>query len=297
MTARALVLLFAALLLAACGHSRVVKREGARPSTPPQRSVQAPPRDGEYRVRAGDTLYGIAFRHGLDYREVAALNRIPAPYTIYPGQTLRLAPAGQRPSSGAAVTGMPAPRPAAGSQGFETVSTPTRPATPPVSGAPVKPPVAPPPTPVAGAGAGTIQGTPVVVPSSPVVPAVVSADGWRWPTRGQLIGRFAAGDPKRQGIDIAGTAGQAVVAAADGVVVYSGAGLVGYGELIIVKHSDEWLSAYAHNRKRLVGEGTAVNAGQPIAELGRSGTSRDMLHFEVRRNGKPVDPLTVLPPL
>jgi len=137
----------------------------------------------------------------------------------------------------------------------------------------------------------------VVVPGAPVVPAVVSAGGWRWPTQGQLIGRFLAGDPKRQGIDIAGIAGQDVVAAADGVVVYSGAGLVGYGELIIVKHSDEWLSAYAHSRKRLVTEGTAVRAGQPIAELGRSGTSRDMLHFEVRRNGKPVDPLQVLPPL
>jgi lipoprotein NlpD len=86
-----------------------------------------------------------------------------------------------------------------------------------------------------------------------------------------------------------------VLAAADGVVVYSGAGLVGYGELIIVKHSDEWLSAYAHNRRRLVGEGAQVKAGQQIAELGRTGTSRDMLHFEVRRNGKPVDPLQVLP--
>ena len=123
----------------------------------------------------------------------------------------------------------------------------------------------------------------------------MSPSGWRWPTQGTVIGRFAAGDPKRQGLDIAGTAGQAVVAAADGTVVYSGAGLVGYGELIIVKHSDEWLSAYAHNRRRLVAEGTAVKGGQPIAELGRSGTSRDMLHFEVRRNGKPVDPMTVLP--
>jgi lipoprotein NlpD len=304
--ARALVLLAAALLLAACGHSRVVKREGPASSAPPQRSVQAPPRSGEYRVRAGDTLYGIAFRHGLDYREVAGWNRIAAPYTIYPGQTLRLAPAAGRRPPGASVTGMPAPKPAAGNQGFETVSPP-RPspgtATPRVTPAPATPPgsvaATPPARPAtpANTGTGTVQGTPVVVPSAPVVPATVSADGWRWPTRGQLIGRFAVGDPKRQGIDIAGKAGQPVLAAADGVVVYSGAGLVGYGELIIVKHSDEWLSAYAHNRLRLVGEGTAVTAGQPIAELGRSGTSRDMLHFEVRRNGKPVDPLTVLPPL
>ncbi|HEU0153375.1 MAG TPA: peptidoglycan DD-metalloendopeptidase family protein [Arenimonas sp.] len=292
--ARALVLLSAALWLAACGHSRVVKREGPAKAPTAQRTVQAAPRDGQYRVRAGDTLYGIAFRHGLDYREVAGWNRIPAPYTIYPGQVLRLAPAGRRPTPGGTVTGMPAPRTTPRDTGFQTVSTPDRPATPAPANPPVKPPVAVPPTPVA---AGTVQGTPVVVPSAPIVPAVVSADGWRWPTRGQLIGRFAAGDPKRQGIDIAGTAGQPVLAAADGVVVYSGAGLVGYGELIIVKHSDEWLSAYAHNRLRLVGEGTAVTAGQPIAELGRSGTSRDMLHFEIRRNGKPVDPLTILPPL
>ncbi|WP_414638549.1 peptidoglycan DD-metalloendopeptidase family protein [Arenimonas sp.] len=315
---RVLVMLAAALVLAACGQSRVVKREGPASAAPAQRSVQAPPRSGEYRVRAGDTLYGIAFRHGLDYREVAGWNRIPAPYTIYPGQTLRLAPAGGRAAATASVTGMPAPRPAA-TQGFETVSparpsptasatapAPTRPVAPspasssavsPAAGATAGSTPARPTVPAPSAGTGTVQGTPVVVPSAPVVPATVSAGGWRWPTRGQLIGRFAAGDPKRQGIDIAGTAGQPVLAAADGVVVYSGAGLVGYGELIIVKHSDEWLSAYAHNRQRLVGEGTAVTAGQQIAELGRSGTSRDMLHFEVRRNGKPVDPLTVLPPL
>ena len=84
-------------------------------------------------------------------------------------------------------------------------------------------------------------------------------------------------------------------ASADGVVVYSGAGLVGYGELIIIKHNDEWLSAYAHNRRRLVTEGTRVKAGDTIAEMGRTGASRDMLHFEIRRNGKPVDPLLYLP--
>ena len=86
-----------------------------------------------------------------------------------------------------------------------------------------------------------------------------------------------------------------MVAAGDGIVVYSGAGLVGYGELVIIKHSDEWLSAYAHNRKRLVAEGARVRAGDTIAELGRSGANRDMLHFEIRRNGKPVDPLALLP--
>ena len=112
---------------------------------------------------------------------------------------------------------------------------------------------------------------------------------------GQVIGNYVAGDQTQQGIDIAGNAGQPVLAAADGVVVYSGSGLVGYGELIIIKHSNEWLSAYAHNRRRLVAEGTQVKAGQQIAELGRSGAIRDMLHFEIRRNGKPVDPINYLP--
>jgi lipoprotein NlpD len=118
---------------------------------------------------------------------------------------------------------------------------------------------------------------------------------WRWPASGQLIGRFVAGDPTRQGINIAGDAGQPVFAAAAGDVVYSGAGLIGYGELVIIKHSDVLLSAYGHNRKRLVIEGQRVAAGQQIAEMGRTGAARDMLHFEIRRSGKPVDPLPMLP--
>lgn len=293
-----LVALLVAALLSACGNSRVVRRDGA-PSATPARSSQPLPRDGAYTVRSGDTLFGIAFRHGLDYRELAARNRIPPPYTIYPGQRLSLGaarvasaprPVRTRPvatPSRGSVTGMPAPvrdgrrDPAAASVSALPPDRTTGPALP------TTPPAATPRVIAPATSPASLEPAPL--------PATVGAGGWRWPTQGQLIGRFAAGDPKRQGLDIAGTAGQAVVAASDGVVVYSGAGLVGYGELIIIKHSDEWLSAYAHNRKRLVGEGTAVKAGQPIAELGRSGTSRDMLHFEVRRNGKPVDPLQVLP--
>jgi lipoprotein NlpD len=135
-------------------------------------------------------------------------------------------------------------------------------------------------------------------PSAAVLPNVVAPAGgiaWRWPANGNLLEGFMAGDATKQGIDIAGNAGDPVLAAADGVVVYSGSGLVGYGELIIVKHSDEWLSAYGHNRKRLVAEGQRVRAGQPIAEMGRSGAPRDELHFEIRRSGRPVDPLQYLP--
>ena len=119
---------------------------------------------------------------------------------------------------------------------------------------------------------------------------------WRWPAQGTLVERFAAGDPARQGIDLRGRAGAAVVAAADGEVVYSGNGLVGYGELIIIKHSAEFLSAYGHNRRRLVAEGERVRSGQAIAEMGRAPNGFDALHFEVRRAGRPVDPLQFLPP-
>jgi membrane protein YqaA with SNARE-associated domain len=139
------------------------------------------------------------------------------------------------------------------------------------------------------------HGPPRTPAPTPVVVPATSKHGWRWPADGNVVGTYAGGDPTRQGIDIAGKAGQPVRAAADGVVVYSGSGLVGYGELVIVKHDDQWLSAYGHNRARLVNEGQLVKAGQQIAEMGRSGASRDMLHFEIRYNGKPVDPQQYLP--
>ena len=132
---------------------------------------------------------------------------------------------------------------------------------------------------------------PTPAPAAPLDSGIA----WRWPADGALLSRYAAGEPTRQGVDIGGSAGAPVRAAGDGTVVYSGSGLVGYGELIIIKHSDAWLSAYGHNRKRLVNEGQIVKAGEQIAEMGHSGTARDMLHFEIRYNGKPVDPLLYLP--
>ena len=138
------------------------------------------------------------------------------------------------------------------------------------------------------------------VPTRPTAPppsvvAPVASLAWRWPADGTVINTYQSGNPTRQGIDIAGDAGVPVRAAADGTVVYSGSGLVGYGELIIVKHNDQWLSAYGHNRKRLVNEGGVVKAGQQIGEMGSTGAPRNMLHFEIRLNGKPVDPLLYLP--
>ena len=212
-------------------------------------------------VRPGQTVYRIATENGITALDLALWNDIPPPYTIRPGQSLRLYPRDGH-------------EPAAKVTASASAATPVKP------GTTVIPPTA----------------NPVAATSPKPAPTSFSNTlEWRWPADGVVVSGFAAGDPTRQGVDIAGKAGQPVRAAADGVVVYSGSGLVGYGELVIVKHNDQWLSAYGHNRARMVNEGALVKAGQQIAEMGRSGATRDMLHFEIRYNGKPVDPQTYLP--
>ncbi|MDQ3287071.1 MAG: peptidoglycan DD-metalloendopeptidase family protein [Pseudomonadota bacterium] len=209
-------------------------------------------------VQRGDTVYRIATSNGISPLDLAMWNGISAPYTIYPGQRLILYPKSGSGSRQQAARAMP-----------EKSGTPQR-----------------------STGAGSASSSQAPAPT----PAALSSNvAWRWPAEGALINRFKSGEPTRQGIDIAGAAGSPVSSAGDGIVVYSGSGLVGYGELIIIKHDEQWLSAYGHNRKRLVSEGQVVKVGQQIAELGRTGASRDMLHFEVRHNGKPVDPLQYLP--
>ena len=244
-TLRIALVLSIALLTVACGTSRVYREGGARSGA--HRATSAPKYGKSVTVQRGDTLYGIASGNGISTLDLATWNDVPPPYTIYPGQRLRLYPRDGR--------------------GPDVASKPAQ-AKPPASQAP-RPPVITAP------------------PASPVA--------WRWPADGNLIGRYAAGEPTQQGIDIAGSSGAPVRAAGDGVVVYSGSGLVGYGELVIIKHNDAWLSAYGHNRTRLVNEGQIVKAGQQIAEMGHTGAARDMLHFEIRYNGKPVDPLEYLP--
>ncbi|GHD64725.1 lipoprotein [Luteimonas padinae] len=246
------------LALAGCGTSKVVREGGAgatRASTPkPGQTVT---------VRRGDNLYRLAVNNGISPLDLAMWNGIQPPYTIYPGQNLRL-----YPSSGSA-RGSTASTSRRGT-GSTTARAPTD-----SRGRVVKPTQTPP---------------------QPTGPAPVrSTVAWRWPADGGLVSRYVEGDPTKQGVGIAGSAGQAVRAAGDGVIVYSGSGLVGYGELVIIKHDEQWLSAYGHNRRRLVGEGDRVKAGQQIAEMGRTGADRDMLHFEIRYNGKPVDPLRYLP--
>lgn len=243
------------LLVVACGRSHVVRENGGQPRP---RGADGPVRVSQPKygatvvVQRGQNVYRIATENGLTALDLALWNDIPPPYTIHPGQRLRLYPGGQG-------------------------GTATRPAAPPKKPATSAPTAPRPPA------------------SAPVAAPATSTLAWRWPADGTVVATYAGGDPTRQGIDIAGKGGQPVRAAADGVVVYSGSGLVGYGELVIVKHDDQWLSAYGHNRARLVNEGQLVKAGQQIAEMGRSGASRDMLHFEIRYNGKPVDPAQYLP--
>lgn len=291
-------------LLAGCGirHSTVVVQPGdARPASALSGAAARGRLDGDhYIVGKGDTLYSIAFRNGVDFRTLASWNNIAEPYRIWPGQSLRLkapvaAPAGSGTGFSPVVEAAPAAQPLA------AASRPVVLPSPPVSRAVVA-------TPAAAAPAARAEIPAAVKPAAapPVVaaPAAALANGasrnsggitWRWPASGPLIKRYQAGDAI-PGIEIAGKAGDPVRAAADGVVVYSGNGLVGYGELIIIKHSDALLSAYGHNSTRLVKEGQTVKSGQKIAEMGSSGASRVELQFQVRRDGNPVDPMAYLPP-
>jgi len=230
---------------------------------------------GQYIVRRGDTLWSIAFRFGWDWRELARVNGIQPPHVIYPGQKIRFDGGASRVASAAPRPApQPAPAPAATSPVVVATPVPRQPAiTTPASPPPAAPPA-----------------------STPVTPVARSASGWAWPANGtMIIGRFSSNGSLNKGIDIAGELGQPVLAASDGTVVYAGSGLRGYGELVIIKHSDTYVSAYGHNRRLLVREGQQVKAGQSIAEMGSTGTDRVKLHFEIRRQGKPVDPLQYLP--
>ncbi len=217
-----------------------------------------------YKVISGDTLYSIAWRYKLDYKKLARWNAIRAPYVIHVGKKLRLTPPPEKPIQVAAKVKNPGPYPNQ----------------PPVEKKPVPKPEGKPPTVVKQ------------VPIKPTSKLSSRISSWQWPAKGKLISSNTVSS--RNGIDIKGKMGQTVKAAAAGNVVYSGSGLVGYGNLIIIKHNKTFLSAYAHNSRLLVGEGTKVSVGQPIAEMGNSGTNMVKLHFEIRKDGKSVDPLKYL---
>ncbi len=270
-----------------------------------------------YTVAPGDTLYSIAFAHGLDVRQLAALNGIQTPYVIHPGQVLKLkpstavaaAPAVLAPVPGATGTAPAAPataKPTSPVFGPVTTQTLTATGVAPASAASTAAaavPAASTTAPVPGATGGTSPAAGALAASAPAVPtppagATRSVAGitWQWPASGKIVGGFQAGSGgDGAGVDIAGSVGDPVRAAAAGTVVYSGNGLIGYGELVIIKHNDTYLSAYGHNSKRLVVEGQHVDAGQEVALMGASGAPRVELHFEIRKDGKPVDPLAYLP--
>ncbi|HLD14166.1 MAG TPA: peptidoglycan DD-metalloendopeptidase family protein [Burkholderiales bacterium] len=220
------------------------------------RGPEAPTRE----VRPGDTLYSIAWESGRDYRELAAWNRIASPYVIRPGQVLRLyPPSGSSPASRSADKSTPkSETPAARAKTAKKKPTARKPGT------------------------------------APAKSIATKFGPWSWPVNGNVLERFTPNGSSK-GIDIGGKKGQAIHATAPGTVVYQGSGLRGYGELIIIKHDADFLSAYAHNDKILVKEGNVIRRGQKIAEMGSSGTDRVKLHFEIRHRGTPVDPLAYLP--
>jgi len=246
-----------------------------RPLPPAQR----PP---FYRVRKGDTLYALSWRFGVDYRQLARWNQIRHPYRIYPGQSLRLS----SPPAGSQRQARATPKREQAKTKASTATKKTKP-----SGSKV--------TPSASVPVAKRQKTPRPTRSATKPQRTQTAPAgklsWQWPTKGKVQQSYSAADATRKGIQVTGEGGQAVVAAEAGKVVYAGSGLIGYGQLIIVKHNNKYLSAYGHNRKLLVQEGDVVTRGQPLAEMGSNGTGEPMLHFEIRKNGKPVDPLKYLP--
>ncbi len=246
-------------------------------------------------VTAGDTLYAFAWRYGFDYRELARWNGLAPPYALKTGQRLRLGPPAQgkslpaRAQAAVAIAAPSAARPNAGDP------APVKAMPPPVVAKPIdrtpKPTASKPTqettTPEPAPSAKTAASTP---------PALVTPKAWQWPAEGTLTRRFQPGKPGGNGIDIAAANAAKVRATADGKVVYQGSGLPGYGRLIIVKHSESLLSAYGYLGKTYVAEGDFVRGGQEIALMGRgSGYSKPVVHFEIRHDGRPRDPLSYLP--
>lgn len=261
------------LLLNACTSSvraPVVSPGDTRQKQSVESARQKPRATGEdadsYIVKKGDTLYSIAWNYGHDYREVADWNNISEPYVIYPGQRISL------------------------------VAPPRKKAKPLTPG-----PIVSRDKPVSGKAPAKKPDTDAITPERKTPAEKNNSRNlkgplqWTWPVRGQVV---SSDTPiSKKGIDIAGNLGQVVNAAGEGEVVYSGSGLLGYGRLIIIKHNDIYLSAYAHNRELLVSEGDYVRAGQNIAHMGQTNNGRTLLHFEIRKNGEPVNPLEYLPKL
>ncbi|MDN3615147.1 peptidoglycan DD-metalloendopeptidase family protein [Vibrio gallaecicus] len=269
-------------------------------------------RGSYYEVEKGDTLYFIAYVTNKNVNDLISFNNLKSPYVIHPGQKLKLwRPAYVAPSHGKAapvvvapvvVPSASTPVVTAKTSSKSTEKTATKPSSP--SKQAVKEPVKPPVSVVKKDSPKKVeQSKPKEYVGSKGKQNVTTANKpknekvskWLWPTKGRVIKNFSVGEQGNKGIDIAGQRGQAIISTAGGTVVYSGNALRGYGNLVIVKHNDNYLSAYAHNDKLLVSEGQNVKSGQKIATMGSSGSSSVRLHFEIRYQGKSVNPKRYLP--
>lgn len=271
----------------------VDRSERRQPATAPVALPQSAAREaqaGQYVVQRGDTLYSIALAFGQDFRDLARWNGLDDPSRLQVGQTLRVTPSADVPGSSVVAAVPVAPVGAAEVRPLDG----SAPLPPPASSAPAVAPAAPAalPPPVVLAPAPQ-----PAVPAAKTPPAAAATKEpnltWLWPAAGKVIENFD--ESRNKGIGIAGKEGDPVFAANDGEVVYGGDRLRGYGNLIIIKHTDDFISAYAHNRQILVKQGQAVKRGQRIAEMGKTDSDIPKLHFEVRRAGKPIDPLKFLP--
>ena len=251
-TVRTLFFVLFCLQLTACSQSNYA------PVTDRYRSP-SPVTKGVHVVTKGDTMYSIAWRYHRNYKQLARSNGIRSPYSIYPGQRVRLDV--KAVTKKQKTTTLSKKKTQKNKKRYKKPKTKTKLVQEKVANQRHK---------------------------------IVNI-GWTWPASGSVITKFSKWGDVSKGIDLAGSRGAPVYAAASGKVVYSGQGLVGYGNLIIIKHNDTYLSAYAHNHRLLVKEGDYAKAGRKIAEIGSTGASRNKLHFEIRRNGKPVNPLSYLP--
>jgi lipoprotein NlpD len=243
---------------------------------------------GTYTVKRGDTLLRIALEHGQNYRDLVTWNNLTDANDIRVGQVLRVAPQNAVAERSPGVTTSPIIMPPSDTRPSTAAGSAAS------SAAVSKKPAQDKPLAVRP---GTPDGTVPVAPGTAGALAAPPADeerlSWIWPTDGKVVGTFEEG--KNKGLDISGKLGQRVMAASAGKVMYAGSGIRGYGNLVIVKHSNNVLSAYAHNRTILVKEGDPVSRGQAIAEMGNSDSDSVKLHFEIRQQGKPVDPSRFLP--
>ena len=260
----ALALLMASGMMSGCATYKVPEKKAPQSAVRAKPAVKKP--GGYYRVRKGDSLYSIAWRAGLDYRTLARWNGLKSPYTIYPGQLIRLSPPKARKASPSAAKRKKPGKPVSPGKSVASKPAKSRPAPSKKNSSGKKP---------GKATRGSLH--------------------WQWPVHGRILSRFASNDASRGGIRIGGRKGQKIVAAEAGQVVYVGSGLIGYGQLIIIKHNNKYLSAYGHNSRLRVKEGEKVFRGQHISDMGVTNQGVPLLYFEIRRYGKPVDPLKYLP--